>query len=446
VRTLACTALLCLLAALPAYAAADREARMTPVVRAVQQVGPAVVNITTTSIQRRNVSPFAEFFGDLPPHFQEFFGNGQTREYRTQSLGSGVIIDGGKRLVLTNSHVISGAAEVKVRLQDGREFPAELLGADTDFDLAVLKLEGEGALPQAALGDSDDIMIGETIIAIGNPFGFSNTVTTGVVSAVKRSIDTENGFFTDFIQTDAAINPGNSGGPLLNILGQVIGVNTAIQAQAEGIGFAIPVNKASRVVAELLSSGEVARVWLGLSGQDVDQQTASYLGLAKVEGLLVTEVYDGLPAKAAGLKPGDVILSLNGLAVKDKDHYIELLRNYTQGEAIAVSLWRDGKTDNLSARAATFAAETATALGERRWGFRFANTSKRGGFVIGSLRAGSPADKLGLKNGDIVLQVGNIRLQEGRDVQEAVRRYRLANTLMLTIVRDGELYHARMRI
>ncbi|MFW5734018.1 MAG: trypsin-like peptidase domain-containing protein, partial [Oceanidesulfovibrio sp.] len=249
--------------------------RRTPVVRAVEKISPAVVNITTDREVTRDM-PFGSGNDLLAPFFREFFGDLPKRSYNHQSMGSGVIIDGKRGLVLSNAHVISGATSVRARLADGREFQAQLVGSDPDFDLAVLRLENAAELPQVPLGDSEDILIGETVIAIGNPFGFTHTVTTGVVSAVKRSIRTDHGIYTDFIQTDAAINPGNSGGPLLNLNGQLIGINTAIHAQAEGIGFAIPVNKAKRVVGELLGRGRVGPVWLGLAGQNIDPGTASY--------------------------------------------------------------------------------------------------------------------------------------------------------------------------
>ncbi|MDR0239713.1 MAG: trypsin-like peptidase domain-containing protein, partial [Deltaproteobacteria bacterium] len=214
-----CTALSCL--ALPAGALEDTSPRFTPVVRAVQQTAPAVVNITSTrTLQRRSASAFDLFFPEL-------FPGGPREQQGRVSLGSGVIVDGAKGLVLTNSHVSLGGGDIKVRLQDGREFDAELAGAEPDFDIALLLLKGASQLPSVRMGDSDDIMPGESVLAIGNPFGFTHTVTTGVVSALGRTIRGERGLFTDLIQTDAAINPGNSGGPLLNILGELIGINTA---------------------------------------------------------------------------------------------------------------------------------------------------------------------------------------------------------------------------
>ena len=252
-----------------------------------------------------------------------------------------MIIDAGKQLVLTNAHVIEGASTIRVRLLDGRQFDGELVGSDPDFDLAILHLKDARDLPQAIMGDSSDMMIGETVIAIGNPFGFGNTVTTGVVSALERTIETKQGTFTDFIQTDAAINPGNSGGPLMNLAGELVGINTAIYAEAEGIGFAIPIDKAKRVVDELVSFGHVQAAWLGLEGQDVDERIARYLGLEEARGMLVTQVHEA-PSQKAGITAGDVITSVNGVAVEDRNHYQRILREFHPRTGAAPGYCRAG--------------------------------------------------------------------------------------------------------
>ncbi|HBE94754.1 MAG TPA: hypothetical protein DDW80_04835, partial [Desulfovibrio sp.] len=281
-------ALFCVLFLVQSACAQSEDLRRTPVVRAVQAVGPAVVNITSSRLVQSVPTPFGgQFSGPLFERFLRDFGL-EVPAQKAQSLGSGVLIDGRRGFVLTNAHVIEGASEIAVRLQDGRELAAKVRGADPDLDLAVLQVDPAGGLPQAEMGDSSTLFIGETVIAIGNPYGYTNTVTTGVVSAVGRSVGTDEEILTDLIQTDAAINPGNSGGPLLNLLGQVIGINTAIQADAQGIGFAIPVNKAKRVLDELINVGHVTPVWLGLFGQDLDQPTAGYLGLKSPRGVLVT--------------------------------------------------------------------------------------------------------------------------------------------------------------
>jgi S1-C subfamily serine protease len=435
---------------------AKDELRKTPVVRAVENIGPAVVNIKVVSIVERSVNPFDDFFGrglGRSPLFREFFGGsggGRKRRFSRQSVGSGVVIDGKERIVLTNAHVISGATTITAKLMDGREYEAELVGADSDFDIAVLRLaegeDGKNTLPTAKLGSSDDILIGETVIAIGNPYGFSHTVTTGVISALDRSVRTAQGVFTDFIQTDAAINPGNSGGPLLNILGDLIGVNTAIQAEAEGIGFAIPIDKAKRVVDELLNQGYVKPVWLGLAGQDLDQAAAGYFGLDNLDGFLVTKVYAGTPGDKAGLKPGDVLLSIDGKPVEDKDHYLMLLRNYTRNSRVKLAVQREDQEKTLQAKLAAFPAELAADFIWSRWGLQTADTAGRNGFALTRVRAGGPAEDLGLRAGDGLLKIGGIRLKTPEDIVQAYMRHRLQGTVFLLVEREGRGYHLRMRM
>lgn len=424
------------------------ELRLSPIVRAVQQVSPAVVNITTsTMVQGRGGSPFDELFS---PFFQEFFNlpmprQGRPRSFSRESLGSGVLIDGAKGLVLTNAHVIAGASTISCRLSDGREFEAELVGAGPDFDLAVLRLVDAKNLPEAPMADSEQLLIGETVIAIGNPFGFNHTVTTGVISALNRSVKSDSGVYTDFIQTDAAINPGNSGGPLVNILGQVIGITTAIHARAEGIGFAIPVHKAQRVVEQLLHQGSLRPVWLGLAGQDLDERLAGYFGLRRVEGMLVTEVHPGTPAERAGLRPGDVVLTVNGVPVEDKRHYLQLLRNYVEGQEVRLTFQREERQQSVSLPLAAFDTKTALAMAETRWGFSLGKSGGQG-LAVTTVRRGSPAAALGLQEGDLVLKIQEIPLNETTDFVAAVQRYRLDNSLLMVVARGGRVHHVRLRL
>lgn len=403
---------------------ADQSLRQTPVVRAVKAVAPAVVSINVARSQRT------------------FFG----RQTVTQGAGSGVIIDGTKALVLTNAHVVEGAVEIMVRLLDGREFKAELFGSDPDFDLAVLALKNATGLPEIALGDSSDIQIGEPVIAIGNPFGYSHSVTTGVISALNRSLNTQQGVFTDFIQIDAAINPGNSGGPLLNILGQLIGINSAIRLEAEGIGFAIPINKAKRVLDELLASGEVKPIWLGLYGQDLDQPTAAALGLDRLSGLLVTEVVPDTPAAAGKLRPGDVILSVNGIGVADKNHYMALIRNYTRGDVIKLEFTRAREDYSVSLRPMALDTATVLNLAAQRWGIVLTpETGKQGrGALVQSALPGSPAARLGLKAGDVLHGIGNTSIRNPADFATAFMRYRMQLRMLLRVERGGRLHNVRM--
>jgi len=453
--TLLGAALLVLVALAPARAdhtgqlpgAGGDDLRRTPVVRAVQAVAPAVVNITTARVEEREVNPLGRFFDQnmMSPLLRDFFGPQGTRRVTRTSLGSGVIIDGQRGLVLTNAHVIAGATEITARLLDGRQFQAELVGADTDFDLAVLRLAEARELPQVPMGSSADLLMGETLIAIGNPFGFSHTVTTGVLSAMGRTVRTEQGTFTDFLQTDAAINPGNSGGPLLNLHGELIGLNTAIHQGAEGIGFAIPIDKAKRVVAELLDHGFVSQVWLGLWGQDVDQATASYFGLPAARGMLVTDVQPGSPGADAGIVPGDVVLRLSEYEVQDKDHYLQLLRNRTRGESVTLTVLREGRALRAQARADAFPPGLAEDLAWQRWGLRV-GPAQGAGLGVQAVRPGSPAATLGLAPGDVLLRIGGTRLAEAGDFASAFIRYRMQNSLMLVVGRAGRAYYTRLNV
>ncbi len=428
------TALLCLTCA-PASAEPAAE-RVTPVVKAVKESAPAVVNITSTKIiQGRRALPLDRFF---PP---EFFP-GQ-REKVQKSLGTGVIIDGEKGLILTNAHVVAGGDEVKVHLLDGRSYEASIAGAESDFDLAVLKVKhSKERLPSVRLGNSSDLMPGETVIAIGNPFGFSHTVTTGVISALGRTIRNEDGLFVDLIQTDAAINPGNSGGPLLNILGEVIAINVAIDLRGEGIGFAIPVNKARRVVAELLNQGHVVPLWFGLAAQDVDMRMANAIGLPRAMGIIVTAVYEDTPAAHAGIKPGDVILTIGKTTVQDRHDYISVLRNISPGERVDVGFLREGKGLQATMTPTAFSDAAAEKLMRARWGLSVRDW--RGGAQITDVKSGGPADFL--RPGDIITNAGNMRINSRADLLKAFRQNRMSSQVMLIIMRDRKAHYARLII
>ena len=295
--TFSCAFLLFLLTH-AAFPQTPQSARRTPVVSVVEKVAPAVVNISAESTVRE-VDPFFGLFG---------FGS----ERPAQSLGSGFIIDR-NGIVVTNAHVIEGASRIAVTLLDGRELDADVLGSDRDADIAVLKVKASN-LPAIPLGKSSDLMIGETVIAIGNPFGLSNTVTTGLLSAQGRTLPSERGerLFTDFLQTDASINPGNSGGPLVNIGGDVIGINTAIIQGASGIGFAIPADRARRVIDDLLRFGESQPLWTGARLLSLDPELARRNGISERRGALVLKVFPDSPAAEAGLQEKDVIVSAGG--------------------------------------------------------------------------------------------------------------------------------------
>ena len=419
--------------ALGAPAIPASSARLTPVVRVVQAAAPAVVNITSAlPAERGALSPLERFFGPLPDRLGS---QGRKRA----SLGSGVIVDGGRGLVLTNAHVVAGGGEIMVHLQDGRDFPARVLGAEPDFDLAVLEIRGAPGLPSARLADTGDLMPGETVIAIGNPFGFNHTVTTGVISALGRSIRNEGGMLTDLIQTDAAINPGNSGGPLLDLDGRIIGINTVVDARGEGIGFAIPAGKARRVLDDIMAGSHSAPLWLGVLGQDVDGRTARALGIEPA-GVLVREAVAGTPAARAGIMAGDILLSLNGTALRDGRDLVNALRNQMPGESVRVALRRKDGTRTVTLTPAPLDDAAAGRLMERRWGFSVKDG--KGAPLVASVREGGPADFL--RPGDNIAGIDGRRVGSHKELVDVFRRERLAPEVILQVVRQGRLYQARL--
>lgn len=413
------------------------EVRNTPVVQAVRKAAPAVVNITTSVIERGRPSPLELFFGDM----LDPFGHGTPVPGRQRaSLGSGVIVDGKKGLVLTNAHVIAAGGEIMVHLQDGREFHARIKGLAPDYDIAVLELINAPGLPSVPIGSSDDLMPGETVIAIGNPFGFAHTVTTGVISALNRSIRNGGGMLTELVQTDAAINPGNSGGPLLNLEGKLIGINTAIDARGEGIGFAIPVNKARRVMDDMLAGSPMASQWLGLLGGNIDQRTAMALGLPDPGGVLVNRVYENTPASRASLRSGDAITGVNGLKLRDQRDFVNALRNHTARSKMNLEVWRNGKKLNFSIVPVELNDKRTAQLLQDRWGFSVAQKGRK--VIVDNIRSNGPASFL--RKGDIIAAVGDEKTENLHDFYEAFRHERMASQAILLIARGGSGYYARL--
>ncbi len=332
-----------------------------------REVTPTVVNIRTTrsmgkrDIYRRFEPPpgYDEWFDDF---FKKFFNNIPEQDRQQRSLGSGFIIsaDG---YVLTNNHVISGADEIFVSLADKEEFRAVLVGTDDKTDIALIKIQADKKdFPVAVLGDSESLEIGEWVIAIGNPFGFGHTLTQGIVSAKSRVIGA--GPYDNFIQTDAAINPGNSGGPLINVQGQVIGINTAIVASGQGIGFATPINMAKEILRELKDTGEVARGWLGVAIQEVSPEIARAVGLKEATGAMVTTVYKGDPADVAGIKTGDIILAINGQKVQDSRALTRMIGSLKPDSRVTMTVFRDGKTFDVTAKLQKRVDEHVAQLGK----------------------------------------------------------------------------------
>jgi Do/DeqQ family serine protease len=307
----------------------------------VDAVGPAVVKIQTKSVAQSSLNdPFQS-----DPFFREFFGGSSQSQPRvTQGLGSGFIIssDG---YVLTNQHVIDETSEIQVTVMGyDQPFIARVVGSDQDLDLAVLKIDSSKELPYLQFGSSDSIRVGEWVIAIGNPYGLDHTVTVGVISAKSRPVDIQNRHYRNLLQTDASINPGNSGGPLLNLQGQVVGVNTAINAAAQGIGFAIPSGTVQGVIQELIHSGKVAHPWLGVAVGPVTSEMIKTLGMDKPAGAIIKEVVAGSPAKEAGFMVDDVILEFNQTPIKTPDTVVEQVAAAGVGNQAVVKILRQGKT------------------------------------------------------------------------------------------------------
>ncbi len=418
--------------------AAEIKLTFAPV---VERAAPAVVNIYTRRIVRqRRVNPlfddpfFRHFFGDQ-------FGFGAPQERVQRSLGSGVIIDGDAGTVITNHHVIEGADEVVVVLNDRREFPATIVGTDERSDLAVLRIEGVGApLPSLPLGRSDDLEVGDLVLAIGNPFGVGQTVTMGIVSALARTTVGISDY-RSFIQTDAAINPGNSGGALVNVRGELVGINTAIYSKSggsEGIGFATPVEMVQAVARGILSDGRTVRPWLGVQGQPVTPDMAAALGLERPRGLLVNGLYPGGPADKAGLRIGDVVVAVDGRPVDDPEALRFRIATLAVGEEARLTVLRKGRETVVEVPLVPPTEEpprNVTEIGGRTplAGSVVANlnpalaeelgiAATRPGVIVLRVRRGGLAQRLNIRPGDRVLEVNGHRIGRVRDLQAALDR------------------------
>lgn len=314
----------------------------------VEQTGPAVVKIDTIA---KVTTQFNPFFND--PFFKEFFDDnfffGQPKTETRTGLGSGFIFskDG---YILTNEHVIDGADKIKVTVQGyEKPFDAKVVGSDYDLDLAILKIDAPKDLPYLNMGDSDKIKAGDWVVAIGNPYGLDHTVTVGVISAKGRPITIKDRNYENLLQTDASINPGNSGGPLLNLKGEVIGINTAINAQAQGIGFAIPTSTVKGVLQQLLEKGKIVRPWLGVVIQEVTPDLAEYFKLDSLDGAIISYVAPGSPAAKAGLSRGDVILEIDKKPVKNPNDVVEIIENSKINQKVVILINRYGKTHYVTA-------------------------------------------------------------------------------------------------
>ncbi|WP_282606949.1 DegQ family serine endoprotease [Pelagibius sp. Alg239-R121] len=404
----------------------------------VKTTAPAVVNVFSKRAVKQKRRPslfddpfFKRFFGDQ-------FGGAQKRKRMESSLGSGVIVSG-DGLVVTNHHVINGATEIKVVLSDRREFSAELVVDDERTDLAVLRVDPEGAvLPTIPLRDSDDVEVGDLVLAIGNPFGVGQTVTSGIVSALART-QVGIGDFSFFIQTDAAINPGNSGGALVTMDGQLLGINTAIYSRSGGsvgIGFAIPANMVRTVIESAKSGGTLVRPWTGITGQTLTADLAMGFGLDRPGGVVVSQLYDGGPADRAGLQPGDVILSVDGVKIEDYESLRFRVATRDLGEAVPIEVWRS--KNNLALKLPIEAApespprEVVRLRGQHPLsGAQVANLSPAlaeeldipgawVGVIVTKIARGSPAQRVRMRPGDVLLGVNDRDISQVADIDGAL--------------------------
>ncbi|MBW4055253.1 MAG: DegQ family serine endoprotease [Proteobacteria bacterium] len=407
-----------------------------------KKVTPSVVNISTVS-RRKVIQPLFE----ATPFFEDFFGAPQTR--RDKSLGSGFLIspDG---YIVTNDHVVRDAESIQVKLSNDKMYDAKVVGADRKSDIAIIKINASN-LPTSVLGDSDKLEVGQWAIAIGNPFGLDRTMTVGVISATGRSnmgIET----YENFIQTDASINPGNSGGPLLNVYGEVIGINTAIVSAGQGIGFAIPVNMAKPVISQLIQKGRVSRGYMGVTIQPVTDELAQSFGLKQAKGALVNNVIKGGPADKSGIRQGDVIIGLNGSEVKDPSHLQLLVADAGVGKLSKVSIFRDGKTFELGITLAN--ADTAPTLQEKHGsqqqesgsgllGLVVENAEQGGGVVVVDVERGGVAEEAGIKRGDVIASINRKRVATTAEYARAVQQAGQVGRLVMLVRRgDASIYFA----
>jgi serine protease Do len=404
----------------------------------VEKVGPAVVNIRAVKTIKGGGPVFRHFQRDprgpkdpFRDFFDRFFGDEMQKEFKQPSLGSGFIIDK-EGFVVTNNHVIEGADQIKVKLDDKSEFDAQVIGRDPSTDIALLRLKTDHDLPIAKLGDSGALKVGQWVVAIGSPFGLERTVTAGIVSAKGRVIGS--GPYDDFIQTDASINPGNSGGPLINMQGEVVGINTAIVASGQGIGFAIPINLAKGIISQLKSEGEVTRGWLGVAIQDLSREMAEYYGIDREKGVFVADVFKGDPADEAGIKPKDIIIEVNGKTIETSRQLTGMIAGLDVGESAFVKVFRNGKEKTFEVKLGKRdderlalrkpEQEQAEELGIRvsdvtpELAQRF-NISETAGVIVMGVDTGSKAAEADVGVGDISKEIN-------QQVIENVRGYRAA--------------------
>ena len=420
----------------------------------VEKLKPAVVNISTTKTIRagggRNRSPFGDqapfdryFGGD--EFFDRFFGDVPQREFKQKSLGSGFIIspDG---YIFTNNHVVEQSEKIRVKLSDGREYDARIIGKDAKTDIALIKIKPTDSLPVVEIGDSEKLRVGDWVLAIGNPFGLEQTVTAGIVSAKGRVIGA--GPYDNFIQTDASINPGNSGGPLFNLEGKVIGINTAIVAQGQGIGFAIPISMAKDMLPDLKSKGKVTRGWMGISVQDITEDMAKSFKLKDLNGAIVAEVFAGDPAEKAGLRAGDIIVEVNGKGIKDTHELLVMIASFRVGDSVRVKVLRDGLEKVFNVVVGERKDQPEVALSQKAapdLGLsvqeltpeiaRYLGIRETKGIIVVDVEPGSPADEVGIQPQDLILQINRVPVSTLKEYTREIAKKTAKSSMLFQIKR-----------
>lgn len=432
--------------------------------RLVKSLSPSVVNISTTSVTKSRGFGFNSPNNDPNDPFEQFFDrffgeNSPQREFRRRGLGSGFIIsrDG---YIITNNHVVRKADEIKVILENEDEYSAELIGTDPKTDLALLKIKPKTSLVPVKIGNSAALDIGDWVVAIGNPFGLGNTVTAGIVSAKGRSLGL--GAYDDFIQTDAAINPGNSGGPLFNFKGEVIGVNTAIIAGGQGIGFAIPMNMANRIVNQLQASGKVVRGWLGVHVQQITPEIEQGLKLPNDNGALISDIAPDSPAEKGGLKRGDVIVAVNSMQIMDEDDLPKYVANLAPGTKADIKIIRDNKYKTLSVKLSEFPEQQTVSSGRKSTNKtdtaiglivdeitpqiqRSYKLKDNNGVIVVKVLRGSAAQEAGIKAGDIILEANRKKIRNVKDIENEFSKLTKGTSVLLLINRANQTIYVGLK-
>jgi serine protease Do len=433
-----------------------------------ERLKPSVVNMSTTQVvkgQRRTTPrmPFPNPFGGERDPFEEFFerffgGDNPQREFRGRSLGSGFIINR-EGYIVTNNHVVENASDIKVSLSDKEEYAAKVIGRDPKTDVALIKIDAKKDLPAVAVGDSSKLRVGEWVMTIGNPFGLGHTVTTGIVSAKGRIIGA--GPYDDFIQTDASINPGNSGGPLFNMNGEVVGINTAIVASGQGIGFAIPINVAKELLVPLREKGRVVRGWLGVQVQGITPELAKSFGLERERGALVADVMADTPAEKAGIERGDIIVEFNGRKIEEMNDLPRVVASTPPNADVPVKILRKGQEKVMQVKVAELKdkEERVASSGgtlEESLGLtvqeltpeiaRSLRVNESKGLVVTNVEEGSPADEVGLRRGDVIVEINQKKVDNLRDYRAALGRVGSADSLLLLVRRGGNVLYVALKM